>query len=227
MRYFDLIIDWSEVWALLIPFITILVIRKGFNKMQPLVIYTIVALILNSFSTVSYFFHAQMHGFMRNNNIFYNLHSIARVVFFGWFIYNVAPAKHQKFYLLLLSAYACFIVVHFAFNSSILFFDTTTFAAESIVLLVIAISYCLTMMLDDQQINWVQQPSFLVIGGILFYEVVTFFIFLFILPMAKSNPSFGLLCLKIYKFVFVFLCVMIAIALIKNTRKRVLVAGTG
>ena len=77
-------LDWSEVWAPLIP-LTILIIRKpSHNWKKPLVIYLIAAFIINF--TVDFLYHPYMeYKILETNYIFYNLNSIVRLVLFTWF----------------------------------------------------------------------------------------------------------------------------------------------
>ena len=220
------IFDWSEVWGLLIPLAVILAWRFKFRGMKPIVLYVVVALVLNSFSTVSYVFHEYMRGFLKNNNIFYNLHSIARVVFFGWFIYSVTSRKNNLLYQILFGAYTVFVLLNFILIESPLFFSTWIFAAESIILLLVCILFFQRMMQDDSMTTLTKQPSFLVTTGVMLYETITFFIFLFILPMAETNPKFGLLCLKLYKLTFVVLCILLALSLYKVREKTMLRSST-
>ena len=216
MNLFNTILNWSEVWALLIPLAIYLLYRPTDNSSQILGWYLFVAIILNGLSTTSFVFNESMPAFLKNNNIFYNTHSIARVIFFSWFIQKITPKQFSFINKILLPGYLIFAVVNFIFFENILFFSSRLFAAESVVLLFLCIAYFLRSIQDETVVNWTSHPSFLVCTGIVIYEAITFFIFLFILPLADRDPEFGLLSLKIYKMTFVLLCTLIAIAFYRS-----------
>lgn len=221
MNVFSTILNWSEIWALLIPFLVMIFFYKTTSRdFRPLFLYVCIALVLNSFSTISFLYHAYMPEWLKNNNIYYNLHSIVRVVFFSWYLNRVTPGKNRLIRQLMLIGYGIFVVVHFSFFNSIFFFSTWLFAAESIILLTFCINFYLKMIQDDSRTEWTREPFFLICTAMILYEAITFFIFLFLLPMAKMNPEFGLLCLKIYKITFIVLNISIAVAVIKTDHKN-------
>lgn len=216
MDLFTVILEWSEVWALLIPLAVIIGFPTRRYHERPIVIYVIIALVLNSISTIIYIYNTGMPAFLKNNNIYYNLHSIARVFFFGWYIIINLANKRSPVYRFLFAGYGIFILLNFIFIKSIFFFSTWLFAAESMILLFLCVSYFLQLIQDDSRVQMMKHPSFLVCTGLILYEAITFFIFLFIIPLAKIDPDFGLLCLKIYKITFIILCIMLAAALYKS-----------
>lgn len=225
MKLSEIILEWSEVWALLIP-LTIMILYKPLRaEMRPLFFYVCIGLVLNSVSTTSFYFHKSMPVWLKNNNIYYNLHSITRVIFFGLYIYRVTPNKNRLVYTTLFSVYGIFVLINFVFIKSIFFFSTWLFAAESIILIVACINFYLQTMKDESKTEWMKQPFFLVCTGVILYEAITFFIFLFIIPMANINPRFGLLSLKIYKITFVLLCILIALTIYKSQKNQVWKAG--
>lgn len=208
---FDTIINWSEVWALLIPLLFLIIYRSGAKELQPLKWYVFIALLLNTVSTLSFWYNAQMPGFLKNNNILYNLNSLARVFFFSWYILLITPKQHKYLPRVLLMVYLVFVLVNFSLFENPLFFSTRLFIAESVVLLFLGISFMLRSIQDETVVNWTKQPSFIVCVAIVLYEAITFFIFLFILPLAEKDPQFGLLMLKVYKIAFIIFCIMLAI----------------
>src|SRR5688500_8810457 len=212
MSLFDTIINWSEVWALLIPLLFMFLFRSNEKELAPLKWYVVIALLLNTVSTVSYIYNEQMPAFLKNNNIFYNLHSLARVLFFSWYIYLITPKQHKYLNRMVIAVYLIFVVVNFLLFENPLYISTKMFAAESIVLLFLGISFMLRSIQDETVTNWTSQPSFIVCVAIVLYEAITFFIFLFILPLAEKDPDFGLLMLKVYKIAFVIFCILLAIS---------------
>ncbi|HUR66922.1 MAG TPA: hypothetical protein VMZ03_11300 [Chitinophagaceae bacterium] len=188
-----------------------------------LVAYVIIALCLNTVSTVMAQFYGQMPSWLKNNNILYNIHSMTRVFFFSFYIITVRPYKHISLLTGLLVAYIVFVIINFIFFEPILYLSPNLFAAESIVLLVMCMSYFFRSIDDESDTYWLKQPSFLVIGGICFYEVVTFFVFLFFNTINYSTEHkdrvFADALLMVYTVSYVILCVLLAIALYKNRKK--------
>src|SRR5688572_4718788 len=95
--------DWTEVWSLIIPLLVIIYHRGKFRDIKPVVIYVIVAFILNLVATTQYNFNSVLPTALKNNNIFYNLHSIARVAFFSWYIIGLRHHRYVTAYKVLLS----------------------------------------------------------------------------------------------------------------------------
>lgn len=216
--------DWSEVWALLIPLIIILIYKPKGNKTYWLVFYVIVALFLNLVSTIIAQFYSAMPHWLKNNNIFYNLHSISRVCFFSVYIIAVRPYKSPMLLKGLLFFYFIFVIINFIFFESPFFLSPNLFAAESIVLLILCLNYFFRSILDERETYWLKHSSFPVSIGICFYEVVTFFVFLFFNTISYSadpkDRAFARGLLFVYTISFIILCLLLALALYKNRNKN-------
>ncbi len=214
------IINWSEVWSLLIPLIIILLYRPKGNGTKPLVVYVCIAFVLNSIATVMVEYYFSMPEWLKNNNILYNLHSLVRVLCFSWYIITIRQYRFPNILKWLLVVYSVFVIVDFVFFESIFRLSTSLFAAESIVLLILCFSLFFRLMQDESGTNWLKHPSFLVCTGISLYEVTSFFIFLFFYPLYDKNPAFGDLTLSIHNIMYCILCFILAIVLYRS-RKRV------
>lgn len=223
MEILKTIRDWSEAWALLIPLAIIFFYKPKGPVTQPIIWYCYAAFILNTFSTTLFVFHNQMPPLLSNNNILYNLHSFLRVVFFSWYISKITPRGFLFINKTIFSGYLIFVLVNFVFFESPLFFSSRLFAAESVVLLFLCIAFFLRSLQDESGTNWTKHSSFLVYTGIALYEAITFFIFLFILPMAEKDPEFGRLSLVIYKITFIIFCILLALALYQSKKEKVVI----
>lgn len=212
------ILNWSEVWSLIIPLTVILIYKPSGNQSKPLVLYIIVALLLNSIAFVIAEFHKSLPSWLKDNNIYYNLHSIARVIFLSWYIIRVRPYRSLLQLQLLLVAYFIFLLVNFIFLDNISVLSSQLFSAESIVLLLLSISYLLRSIQDDSETNWIKHPSFIAVTGISLYEAASFFIFLFFWPLFEENPEFGNLTMSIHIVMYIILCIMLALALYKSRK---------
>src|SRR5687768_12327392 len=100
MKTYDLIMDWSEVWAPLIPLIVWLVYRPKQKWVRPVLFYLIVAFIFSAlldmiwkmqiYSGFTAWFDKTFPGWPKEegyfkNTVFYNLISICRLLLFAWF----------------------------------------------------------------------------------------------------------------------------------------------
>src|SRR5262245_6868971 len=99
MRIWNEILDWSEVWAPLIPLIIYAVVRPKYVWTKPVVWYLILALFfsiiidaiykqydlgLNKWFDRNFSQWYNKDGYLKNT-IFYNFISISRLLFFSWF----------------------------------------------------------------------------------------------------------------------------------------------
>lgn len=217
MKWLEFLKNWQEVWALLMPLAIILIYRPKGKAVWLIIIYVIFALLLNSLSLFMIDFYYLMPswtftGSSPNNNILYNLHSFLRVILLGGFIITVRNYRYTFFLKGLLLAYLVFVILNFSVFESPLFLSTRLFAAESIVLLIMSLSYFIRSILDETEINWLKHPSFIVCSGICLYEAITFFIFLFFYPLVNKDPAFFAVTMKIYSITYVLLCILFAIA---------------
>ncbi len=211
---------WSEVWALLIPLIFFLIYKQKDNTTRPIIYYIFIGLILNLLATLVIVFFFKLPEHLRNNTIFYNLHSIARVSFFSWYIITIRKYYRPQLYKILLAAYFVFLAFNFIFNDSITVYNNDLATAETITLLVLCIFFFLRSIQDDSEVNWLKHPAFLFCAGIFLYESVSFFINLFFYKMAEKNLSFGSLMLDIQNLIFLILCLMISMGLYSNRTKN-------
>jgi hypothetical protein len=236
MTLIQFIRDWSEVWALLIPLIVIVIFKPGPKQMRPIILYVMIGFALNFCANFTLQYSQMMPSWMIsakyvegkayyyvNNNILYNIHSVARVLFFSWYIIHVRQYRYPVLLKGLLLSYIIFVVINFSFGfESIFELGSALHAAESITLLVMCLIYFFRSIQDESQVNWLKHPSFLVSAGVSLYEVITFFIFLFFYPLHDpANPenyAFAVVTMRIYTITFVVLCVLLTLALYKSRR---------
>jgi|KBSSwiStaDraftv2_1062776.scaffolds.fasta_scaffold91328_3 hypothetical protein len=225
MKFLQTLSDWSEVWALLIPLIVIIVSRPKEKQIRVLVWYVIIGFILNFATTFMIEFRNLVPSWlyidnMINNNIVYNIHSMFRVLLFSWYIINIRQYQFTFFFKTFLVAYLVFIFINFTIFESPFFLSTRLFAAESIVLLIMCLFYFFRSIQDESQINWLKHPSFLVCAGISLYEVITFFIFLFFYPLSQKDPEFFVVTMRIYSITFVLLCILLSLAFYSSKKQQ-------
>lgn len=219
------ILDWSEVWALLLPLSILLIYKISDQSTRFIKLYVSIGLLLN-FSAVfmlEYYYLVPKWLYvdnLSNNNILYNIHSMTRVLLLSLYITTIKLSKHTTLSKIILVTYFIYILTNYFFIESPLFLSSNTFVSESIVLLIFCILYFFKSIQDDSQVNWLKHPSFLVCTGICFYEVTTFFIFLFFYPLSLKDQDFFKVTMRIYSISFTILCIFLAIALYRNRNKE-------
>jgi hypothetical protein len=83
------ILDWSEVWALLIPLFVLMLKRQQPVYMKPVIVYLWLAILLNLSGDIVVqinFFNSRI---VYSNNPLYNLHSLIRFTCFAWFFSKI------------------------------------------------------------------------------------------------------------------------------------------
>jgi len=226
MKWLNFLIDWSEVWPLLIPLTIILVFRPKVKRVIWLVIYTFLALLLN---TISLFMVLKPHllpSFLlldAGNNLYYNLHSLVMVICFSIYILSVRTYKYPTLLKGLIAGYLLFVLINFIFFESPFLLNTLHFTVGSIVLLIMCMFYFFRSIVDDENdINWLRHPSFIICTGLCLYQVITFFIWLFIYPFTNTNINYDMefadAMMQVYQAIFVIFCFLLGIGLYKHSR---------
>jgi hypothetical protein len=226
MKIINFLIDWSEVWPLLIPLAIFMIFRPKGKSVNWLITYIILALLLNTFSVFLVESPHLLPSFLlldAGNNLYYNLHSLVMVICFSAYIISVRTYKYPKLLNGLIIAYMLFVVVNFIFFESPLLLNTLHFTIGSIVLLIVCLFYFFRSIVDDESnINWLRHPSFIICTGLCLYEVVTFFIWLFIYPLFNKNINYDMkfaqAMMQVYQASFVLFCILLAIGLFRYSR---------
>lgn len=224
MNFLKYIRDWSEVWALLIPLIILLVYKPRGNKLGWINFYVVIAFVLNFISICTIEFYYLIPDWMfKGNGLFYNLHSLAMVICFGGYFISIRKYKYSMILKLLLLVYLVFVLINFLFLESPLNkLSTRHFTIGSIMLLVICLFYFFRAIVEESQTNWLKHPSFLICTAVCLYQSITFFIFLFIYPMFdlsyNQNMDFADLMMKTYQLIFVIFCILLAWALFRSKK---------
>ena len=217
---------WSEVWALLIPLTIIFIYKIKGQIIRPVVIYVFIAFFLNTAADVISYFNNELPNWLRSNQILYNIHSIARTLLFSWYILKLNLKYPIWLKRAVVPLYLVFLLVNFIFLEPMTKLSTHLTSAESIVLLVLCILYFITAMNDENINNITSSPSFVICTGLIIYEAVTFFIFLFYDILAKEYHSFGILTMKIFSVTLIIFCICLSIGLYKSRKNMPLRSST-
>lgn len=206
------ILDWSEVWALLIP-LTFLYIRKkqpAFNK--PVVVYVWIALIVNIAIDLTWKFRTKLPVQFQSNNYLYNIHSIVRFVLFSSYFIRLKQPFLTATKKVIQFVFAGFVIVNFSIYQQ--FFDYWHFSSlllsvEAALLLFYCIQYYLFRINDDEEISK-KQPDLWIVTGLGIYVTVNFFIFLLYNKLTVHLQNFAVSLWNIHNITFIIFCIFIA-----------------
>lgn len=219
-------LNWSEVWALLIPLAILLWKRNRTPYLKPVRIFVWIILFINIFidiiSNLKKSLGILPNDFLWNNNVFYNVESIVRLLLFAWFFILL----HQRF-MHRVKAIIPFIFLGLAIINFIFFenfiphgpiesFSSRLLATEAALLLFYCLQYFIYLIVEDKRtIRLGQQPGFWVVTGLSVYVAVNFFIFLFYATLSenssKAKRDFAWHLWDVHNVVFIMLCIFIAI----------------
>lgn len=207
MEHFVLkILDWSEVWATALPLLVILIAGPKLKILKPIIIYLFLSLLMYVLIDMSYF-----HVF-ENNNLFYNILSIARLLFFMWFfaLVDIPHGKNKRKFVTLIILFALVVIIVF---TGIHNFNSFIFGVEAIVLIIYCVIYFIKTLKADEitkDINAV----LLIITGLAIYESCCFFLFLFYSDLAQSeidrNRSFAVNLWNVHNIVYIVMCLYLS-----------------
>jgi len=216
------LLDWSEVWALLIPLV-VLVLRKPAEKwVKPLKFYLITALLINlaadiiwkryllylngwMTSHLSYFYSANGDF---DNTILYNIHSAIRFTLFIIF-FSYLGRTFKKLNWVLPAVYGISFMILFLFYRDIRDFNSLLLAEETALLLIYCLTYYL-LIIRDEESTVKKSPAFWAVTGISIYVVINFPIFLFYNALAKQARNFAIDIWDVHNISYLVFCLLIA-----------------
>lgn len=175
--FIQLMLDWSEVWALLIP---ISFIRKQPVLYKPVVYYVWIALSINLLTDFTWKFRTQFPVAFNSNNYLYNLHSIVRLFLFSAFFIGLKQPFLTRVKKAVLILFDVFLIINFGFYEN--FFNywmlsSRLLAVEAFLLLFYTLQYYLFKIKQNVDVD-IFTPDFWVVTGLGIYMTINFFIFL-------------------------------------------------
>ena len=193
MKWLKEIMDWSEVWATLIP-LTFFIIRKPAKSwVKPVLIYLIISLVF--FLIVDVTFKARTLGLQAwcekvfswlyegpdkslNNLIFYYLISLTRLLTITWF-FSIINKGYNKIHRAVAILFIAFVLINFSFFEKLTDFSSRTLTAEAAIMLFYCLLFIYHVNLDDEIASPGSLPEFWIVCGLTLYAAINFFIFLF------------------------------------------------
>lgn len=218
-HFFREILDWSEVWALLIPLAFMFLYKSKPAYLKPVRIYLWTALLLNMFEDVLWKFQKPLGihkgDFLYNNNFIYNIGSVLRLLLFAWFFNLLRQRFMHRVKAIIPFGFLVFVLLNFIFYENFFpkgddSFSSRLLSTEAALLLFFCLQYYIFMMIEDKTIGLFRQPGFWVVTGLSIYVAVNFFIFLFYSYLSDAKRNFAVNIWDVHNVVFIILCVFIA-----------------
>ena len=217
--FFKTVLDWLEVWAILIPLFVLLKKPQQPVYMQAVILYLFIALFLNIVANLIWKRETLgLNTDYNNNNPLYNLHSIFRLMFFSIFFIHLRQPFLTRIKMLIPFAFILFVVINFIFFEN--FFQkkisSRLHTVESGILLFYCLQYYL-FRLKDEQASFTKMPDFWVVTGLGIFVVISFPIYLFYDRMIYlfygpklDEFKFLLDIWEVQKIGFLICCILIA-----------------
>ncbi len=223
------ILEWSEVWAVLIPLAMVLLYRNTTRYLRPVRIYLVLALLLNLFADVLWKFRGELdlqeQDFLWNNNFLYNIGSCVRLFLFSWFFIGLNQRFMHRVKAIIPFAFLAFLLINFIFFENFLprgmygVFSSRLLATESALLLFYCLQYFIFLIIEEKQGKLKNMPGFFVVMGLSIYMGANFFIFLFWEYLVKEFENFALGIWDVHNISFIIFCIFIAIQFKRESRK--------
>ena len=212
------LLNWSEVWALLIPLAFILIRKNIPPYLKPVRFYVWAALLLNTGANVIWYRNvlhlSELPEFLKSNNFLYNIHSVIRLLLFSWFFILLNQRFMHRVKAVLPFIFIILVIINFVFYED--FFNpdmlsSRLLATEAAILLFYCMQYYIFLMIDEKVTSIKKQPGFWVVTGLGIYVAVNFFIFLFYNYLLNQNLEiFAVNIWDVHNIAFIILCICIA-----------------
>lgn len=208
----EIIFNWSEVWALLIPLLVLARHSKQPRYLQPVIVYLWIALLINLGADIIGDFRNQLPVQLQSNIVLYNLHSIIRFICFSLFFILLNQPFFGLLKKLLPVIFIIFIIINFSkvedfFNPAHI--SGNLLATEAYLLLIYCMTYYLSQLKDDIRVM-TSGNDFWIVTGLSIYVVTNFFVFLFYVPMMDYNQNLAASMWHVHNVVYIILCLSIA-----------------
>ncbi len=222
----NILLIWSEVWALLIPLYFIFPLKDQAGYLNPIRFYIIIAFIFNTIANViSNQKYIGLSLPWHNNILIYNLHSITRFVCFTCFFILLKQNYYTNLKKIIPFLYVAILLINFTilgrfFNP--LHINGNLMTAESYLLLVYCLLYYLSKLKEEGALLN-DAPDFWIVTGLSVYVVINFFLFLFYIPMINENTKLADKMWEVHNVAYIILCMFIgrAFYLVKSYKPSV------
>ncbi|KIA91782.1 hypothetical protein OC25_20460 [Pedobacter kyungheensis] len=208
---FQLVLDWSEVWALFIP-ITILMVKQQPAKLKLVVAYVWAALIINLAIDLVWKFRMLLPPAYNSNNFLYNLHSAVRFYLFSAFFIHLQQPFWVRVKKIMPVCFTLFMIINFTFFEN--FFDYWKFSSrllsiEAALLLFYVLQYYL-FKINDNIGTKITDNVFWVVTGLGIFVALNFFIFLLYNELTLRFQRFAISLWSVHNISYIILNLFLA-----------------
>ncbi|HZH94465.1 MAG TPA: hypothetical protein VEY06_01210 [Flavisolibacter sp.] len=206
------LLKWSEVWALLIPLLVLLIHPKQPAQLKPVIIYLWMALVINIAADLIASFKIHFPDWAQSNNPLYNIHSIVRLTCFSCFFIALQQPSFTQIKKLLPFIASGFIIINFTFFDDFFYAGNLSgnlLTVEAYLLLVYCMVYYLSGLNEEEKVL-TSGFDFWVVTGLGIYVVINFFIFLFYVPMITQNAQLAVAMWRVHNIAYIILCIFLA-----------------
>lgn len=217
-QWVQLVLDWSEVWALLIP---IIIYKKQPVLYQPVVSYLWCALFINLTIDFVWKFRMVIPTVYNSNNYLYNVHSIIRFSLFTLFFIQLNQPFLVWIKKIVPILFLIFFVINFGwyeqfFNYSV--FSSRLLAVEAFFLLFYVLQYYLFKINENVEVN-IFTPDFWITTGLGIYMVINFFIFLLYNELSTRLQTFAISLWNVHNISYIIFNLFIAKSLHESSKQ--------
>jgi len=220
IKILRLLLDWSEVWAPLVPLTMLLFKRHHPHFLRPVVAYLLFAFLINLLADVIADFKFDLPSWLQSNNVFYNVHSIVRFSCFSYFFLALKQPSFTALKKVLPLIALLIVIINFSYlehfgNPSHL--SGNLLATEAYFLLIYCVLFYLAK-LQDEEDDLSRGADFWVTTGLSIYVVINFFLFLFYVPMIDQNLKLADSFWDVHNVAYIILCIFITKAFYEPAR---------
>lgn len=212
MDYLIKIVDWSEVWGVLIPVIVFLRYPHQPRFLRPIIIYCLIALPLNVFIDSIWYFSNYLPCNLQSNNFLYNVQSIIRLICLGIFFSVLKESFFIRSRHAVLIISLSLIVMNFVLVENFMYsesFSSRLLAFESGLILFYCLQYFIYRLVkNDTLLN--NRREFWVILGLSIYVIFNFPYFLFYTTFIRTNRGFAEAMWNFHNLTYVICCLFFA-----------------
>jgi hypothetical protein len=210
-KIFQIVIDWSEVWALLIP-IPILIHKKQPAIIKSVVFYVWIAFFINLAIDLTWKLRDFLPTAYNSNNYLYNLHSVIRFFLFSIFFIKLRQPFLSIIKKVIPFCFAAFVIINFCFFEN--FFDywklsSRLLAVEAILLLFYTLQYYLFKINDHAEVD-IFNSDFWIVTGLGIFVTFNFFIFLLYNELTLHLQNFAVTLWNVHNISFIVFNLFIA-----------------
>jgi hypothetical protein len=219
----QLVLDWSEVWALFIPLFFLFKFRIQLHFLKSVVVYVCLAFVINLSGNIlsDYGNELDLPEWLQRNIFLYNSHSIIRFICFTSFFILLDQPYLSKAKKIIPVLCIPLIIIYFSFVEN---FNNPNhisgyfLAAEAFLLLLYCMQYYIYRLREENDVSK-RGSDFWVVTGLSVYVVINFFVFLFYIPVLRRDYDLADKLWSLHNIAYIIFCIFLAKGFYVSTRR--------